>query len=159
MPNAIQLKSGPARMVCMKCHTVQDSSATIKNEPVCAKGHQLRTLAYLQLWSKLMSPFGFVANLGTILLPLLLASRFGNSQQVEFIFWAIYGSSIVSGLIGFMKSRLLYERSRSGGIFFSESRLRFYEGWLCSATMILTLLIFGFAVETFARNHPFIMQG
>ena len=160
MINAIHARRGSTRMVCMKCRTMQDSSASAKKHGlVCAKGHKLRTLGYLQLWSKLMPPFGFLANSGSILVPLLLVISIGYGQHLELIFWTVYGASLYSGSFCFLKSRLLYERSISGYILLHECRLRFYEGWLYSAATILILLLFGFAVESFSRNHSFIMQG
>ena len=160
MVSAIQVSSGSTQMVCMKCRTMQDSSAsTKKNELVCARGHRLRTLGHLQLRLKFMAPFGFLAHLGAILLPLLLLIRFGYGQYLELIFWTVYGVSLYLGLIGLVKSRLIHGRSISGNIVFSEYRLRFYEGWLYSTATILILLVFGLAVESFSRSHAFIMQG
>ncbi len=156
MANAAGTRSVSKQMVCMKCRTVQSSSIA-NPRLVCAKGHRLQTLQYLQLRSKLMAPFGFMAHLGSILLPSSIVIGFGYYRYVDFMLWAIFGASIFFGLTGLIKS--LDQRSKSRSTFFHEYRLRFYEGWLCSTAVVLVLLAFGFVVESFSRNHPFVIQG
>jgi hypothetical protein len=160
MTNTLQVGTAPPQLVCIACPTVQETpSSSPQNKPVCARGHKLKQLEHFLFWSKFMLPFGFLANLASILVSSGLVVAFSPRQYLEILLWVFYASSISAGLIGIVKSRSLYASYVPINALVGESRMRFYTGWLFFAGIVLILLLFAFAIESFRRTHPFIMEG
>lgn len=160
MANTLQPTTAPSHLVCLACRTAQEAPSSLtRNRPVCAMGHKLRPLSHLRFWSKLMLPFGFLANPALILGPSVLVVAFGSGQYLEIMFWTMYGASILAGLIGIVRSRPLYRSSLPINFLVGESRMGFYKGWLYFAAMVLIVLLFMYRIEGFSRAHPFIMEG